>query len=208
MEQLTDAELLALIRGGDRQAESAFAERHTAWARVYATKLGAGDLADDVAQNVMIDMISRPPRALSTASARAYMGAAIWHELIRARGRKRTEQLPPSGGAGLLNNLGNFAMADNGTSPSAAAHRREILRAASQALDELATGERVVVSLRCIQGLSYCEISNITGRAEGTERVSYHRGMAKLRQKLFEFLRNETAGNLPGPLWGELSSSR
>ncbi|PRQ10115.1 RNA polymerase sigma factor [Enhygromyxa salina] len=182
----TDAELVTRMREGDRQAEATFAKRHSAWAEVYASKLGAGDLAPDVAQNVMLAMISSPPPVPWTGSVRPYLRVAIFHELIRARRHKPT--VPLTGASALLGNLGDLALADNRTSPSSAAARRQILRVASQALGELRTVERVVVLLRSVEGLAFSEIANITNRPVVTERVTYFRGMEKIRRRVSELL--------------------
>jgi RNA polymerase sigma factor (sigma-70 family) len=174
----TDAELPALIRGGDRQAEATFAARHSDWARVYARRLGAGDEALDVAQNVLLDLISRPPIVLKNKSARPYMADAIWHEVARgARGRIPAALV--TGESSLLE------IAASGTSPSAAAARREFVVMAWQAISELRTAQRTVVLLRYVQGMTFGEISSITGRPEDTERRSHGRALVQLRRKIF-----------------------
>ncbi|PRQ08967.1 RNA polymerase sigma factor [Enhygromyxa salina] len=183
---MTDAELLVLIRDGDSQAATTFAQRHWGWARVYASRLGAGDEARDVAQDVLSKMIFGPPIELRTPSARPYMARAISNAIVSA-GRKRPPAASITGESGLLK------FADDGTSPSAGAARREFWHAARQALEELPTAQRVAVVLRNIRGLTFPEIALITGRPADTMRRSHDRATKRLRQKLSRFFCSETA---------------
>jgi RNA polymerase sigma factor (sigma-70 family) len=173
----TDAELLALISEGDRDAQVAFATRHVVWARVYATRRGASEpLAKDVSQDVLLAMISRPPTDLEDTSARGYMRRIIRRLIAWADIKSLMAEL-----TGLTN------VADIRTTPQTAAERLEQLSAAWQAICELSTSKRAVFPLRYGQGLTFAEIAEITGRPEKTVWQSHHRALKKLRQKLSRF---------------------
>lgn len=76
--------------------------------------------------------------------------------------------------------------------------RREVCDLAERALTFVRTlpdQQREVILLRATEGLSYREIAEILGTSEGSCRVSYHHGMAKLRGHLIGPGRSEeTAG--------------
>jgi RNA polymerase sigma factor (sigma-70 family) len=178
----TDAELLTRIRDADSQACEIFAHRHAGAMRDYAISCGASDAdAKDVTQQLLLVMISRPPSVLKNTSAGPYMNQAIRRDVVRA---KRPREAPLSCVVSSL--------ADDGTSPSAAAARDELLRAVQQQVRNLATPEREVLRLRFQEELSFAEISAVTGRPLATERSTLSRAIKKLRQ-VFDFLCNETA---------------
>lgn len=146
------------------------------WVRVYAKECEAGDLTDDVVQDVLIEMISRPPIDLKNASAVPYMRRVIQRQVVRALRKNR----------GAAVSYGS-SLPGCGTSPSAAAVRLEFLRDAWQELCQLATAQRIVLLLRYEDGLTFAEISCITGRPAVTERSAARRGLAELRQNLSRF---------------------
>jgi RNA polymerase sigma factor (sigma-70 family) len=172
----TDAELLALIRDGDSVAAIMFSERHIEFIREYAKERGAGDFADDVTQDVLLEMISRPPAALKNKSAVPYMHRVIRRQMVRVMRQSREAAVSYES-----------SLPGEGTSPSTAAARREFLRDAWEALSQLATVRRVVLLLRYEEGLTFAEISRITGRPAATERSTAKRGLAELRGKLSRF---------------------
>jgi RNA polymerase sigma factor (sigma-70 family) len=172
----TDAELLALIRAGDREAGEVFAKRHLEWAADYARNCRAGDLSEDVAQEVVMNMLARPPSDLRYSSAKPYLGTAIKRASTRARVRKPVESISRES-----------RLQDLRTSPSAIVARLEPMSAAQRAIAGLPTPQRVVVRRRA-EGLAYGEIASITGRSEATERSSHKRALERLRRELIRFL--------------------
>jgi RNA polymerase sigma-70 factor (ECF subfamily) len=68
--------------------------------------------------------------------------------------------------------------------PEGALLRREIREVLARAMEELAPGQRAVVSLRDVEGLSSeeaCEVLRIT---EANQRVLLHRGRSRLRRAI------------------------
>jgi RNA polymerase sigma factor (sigma-70 family) len=171
----TDAELLALIREGDRQARETFVQRHTGSVRVYAIACGASDAdAKDLVQDLLFAVISRPPTVLKAASAEPYMNLSVRRELGRGNNRPSPET-PISHDSSLP---------DPRTSLSELMARRELLSDVWREIRQLATVERVVFPLRYGLGLTFAEIAGITGRSEKTEWSSHHRALEKVRRKL------------------------
>lgn len=179
VDRTDDAELLALIGDGDRAATKTFLLKHSRWAIVYAAKHGAGDLAEDVAQNVLKYMIERPPTNLRNTTARPYMSTAIKREVRRVQGRPL---VLITGDSRLANVPGEL------TSPTAALARDEALRPVLKLVADLPTPQRDVLMLREMEGLTFAEIAVLTGRRESTERTTYHRVIRQLRRQLSQLL--------------------
>ncbi|WP_165703616.1 RNA polymerase sigma factor [Enhygromyxa salina] len=167
---------MALILGGDREAEKVFVDRHLDWASAYARRCHAGDLSEDVAQEAIMKLLARPPFDPRYSSIRPYLRVVIRKKSLSARFRKRLE--PLSREARLV---------DPRTSPSQAVARAKQLSAANKAIARLPTPQRLVVRRRA-EGLSYGEIARLTGRTEASERALHQRALTKLRRQLRRFL--------------------
>ena len=61
----------------------------------------------------------------------------------------------------------------------------------SRLLEALSPAQRTAVVLRHVDGLSYAEIAEATGRPEGTVKAHVHRGLAALRTALLAAERRE-----------------
>lgn len=168
VDERTDRELLEAIRSGDQGAKEAFARRHARWAVDYARRKGAGDLAEDVAQEVLHNLTNRPPIDLRDSTARAYMRTCILREIRDETARIRTHQTHRS-------------VIDPKTSPSSAIAR---LHAVQIAVSDLATDKRDLLAMRYGDGLKYSEIAAETGRTAGTLRSDLRRTLAALRSKI------------------------
>jgi RNA polymerase sigma-70 factor (ECF subfamily) len=73
---------------------------------------------------------------------------------------------------------------DEGKSPIAELEKKERIRLIQNAIDSLPVGQKDVVILRDIEGLSYEEIINITGYRLGTLKSKLSRARHELRQRL------------------------
>ena len=65
----------------------------------------------------------------------------------------------------------------------------EVLRLLGTALTELPARQRVVVTLRDVQGLTGDEVCDVLGISAGNQRVLLHRGRAALRARLEGYYR-------------------
>lgn len=73
---------------------------------------------------------------------------------------------------------------DSLADPEACTLRADLRRELQSALDHLRPDQRRIVSLRLIEGLSYDEISALTGKKAGALRVACSRALTRLRQEL------------------------
>ena len=81
---------------------------------------------------------------------------------------------------------------DPGTEPAAdPLARRDDRETWARLLAELSPAQRTAVVLRHVDGMSYAEIAEATGRPEGTVKAHVHRGLAALRTALLAAERPE-----------------
>ena len=69
--------------------------------------------------------------------------------------------------------------------------RRDERETWARLLAGLSPAQRTAVVLRHVDGLSYAEIAEVTGRPEGTAKAQVHRGLAALRSALLAAERRE-----------------
>ncbi len=179
-----DAELVAASLDGDRGAFGILVDRWTP--RVVALvrrMLGDVDEAEDVTQEAVL---------------RAYLGLAALRRptsfggwlcgiaLNVARMRVRQERVgrhslaDVTGGSRVPLSL----LASPDQSPERIAEAEEDLRAVRDALEILPAGQREVVLLHYVDGLSCEEIAALLGTTSGAVRVRLHRARRRLRERL------------------------
>ncbi len=93
--------------------------------------------------------------------------------------------------ARLLCDIGAEAAEQSGTTGAEDEVERRFMedearRAATAAMMRLPTKFREVVALRCVEGLSYVDISKITGVSIGTVESRLHRAKERLRKEMRE----------------------
>ena len=79
-------------------------------------------------------------------------------------------------------------IADRPGSPASEFENKEVMKMLQKAIDSLPSDQRSVVILRDIQGLSYEEITDITGFKLGTLKSRLSRARSNLREKLGDIL--------------------
>lgn len=171
-EHRTDRDLLVAIRTGDRGAGEMLARRHPHWAVDYAEGRGAGDLAEDVAHEVLGGLITLPTVELKRASVRPYLKACIVRRVsLLSVDRNRAHY-------SLVSQI------DPATSPSSLAARHQSLEAVAAQLQELETGKRELLLLRYRDDLEPYEIAEVTGRPAGSVRKDLSRLRTWLSKKI------------------------
>lgn len=82
---------------------------------------------------------------------------------------------------------GHREVASQNPSPATLCFSRELRRALEEGMRQLPFEQRVAVSLRDVEGLTYEEIAEITGSAIGTVKSRIARGRERLREVLAPF---------------------
>jgi RNA polymerase sigma-70 factor (ECF subfamily) len=171
----SDLELVQAGRDGDESALGLLVRRHHAAAFRVAVSLVR---EDDVAQDVVQDAFMKAFRALDgfrgDAAFRTWLLTITANEArgaLRRQGRRKETALEDA------------ATVQSGEmSPATAAVLSQEAGRARQMLEQLPDKQRMSVSLRIEEGLSFKEIGEIIGSSEGAARVNYFHGIRRLRE--------------------------
>lgn len=174
-DETSDADLVERGARGDEHALDLLVRRHRAAAyRVAVSILRDGDAAQDVVQDAFIKAFralggfrgdSSFGTWLLTITANEARGA-----LRRALRRKETSMEVVA------------VLASEATAPDQATIVTLEARRARDMLGRLPEKQRLAVTLRIEEGLSFREIGDIIGSSEGAARVNYFHGIRRLRE--------------------------
>ena len=176
LEQATDAELMARVRGGDREAFADLVDRHKDAVAGYLTRLtGDRDRADDLGQETFLRLFRSAGDYTEQGYLRAYL-YRIATNLVRSEERRERR----------LRLLTPFFPRDGHAEPAAHSGmlRQELHRQVAAAVAKLPLRYRVPLVLHEIEGWSYLDIAEEIGCREGTVKSRVHRGRQQLKAKL------------------------
>lgn len=197
-----DAALVSRLRAGDEEAfrELVRAQHGRLLRLVRGLCRGSRATAEEVVQEAWVGVLTGLHRYTGEAPLRAWIaGIAVHKARTRATRDERTvlfsdiarSELDGETGAGLDPShfradghwSGAVADWDEGT-PERLAGNREMLQHLAVALEGLPPAQRIVVTLRDVEGHDGAEVCRILGLTEGNMRVLLHRGRTKLRAAL------------------------
>jgi RNA polymerase sigma-70 factor, ECF subfamily len=172
---LPDAELVVRAKDGDLEAMDVLIERHHGAAyRMCLSMLREVDRAEDAVQETFIKAFRGIARFRGDSQFKTWLMTIAGNEAkaaLRKSGRRREQTLDDS--PELHSNDPNIeeqtAMLDD-----ADRVRRMV--------DTLPEKQRMAVTLRVDEGLSFKEIGEIIASSEGAARVNYHHGIRRLRE--------------------------
>jgi RNA polymerase sigma-70 factor (ECF subfamily) len=185
----SDTDLLAAARGGDERAFRLLVERYeSAVASTVIGMLGRGDEAEDVGQEVFIQLFRSLDRFRGEAALGTYLRRIAMNLSLNAlkRRRRMTWRF-------LSRDRSPEPLPEPATDPADADgwQAREHVRAA---IARLAPQHRSVVVLRMMDGCSTREAAQILQVPEGTVMSRLSRAMKELEQHLGAYRRD----NIPG----------
>lgn len=186
-----DAELLARLRAGEESAFVDVVDRyHLPMMRLATAYVPSQSVAEEVVQDTWLGML----RGLDGFQERSSLRTWLFTILVnRARTTgQRERRTTPLGDREPSVDPSRFATDGGWSRPPppwtdeiddqlAAAATMKFVRTA---IDELPGGQREVVLLRDVEGLSAPEVCEVLGLSEGNQRVLLHRGRARIRQAL------------------------
>jgi RNA polymerase sigma-70 factor, ECF subfamily len=204
-----DAEVLERLRRGD---EHAFAELVDRWSpamlRIARSYVSNAESAQDAVQDAWLGVI----RGIAAFEGRSTLRTWVFTILVnraRTRGSREARTIPmsalPGDDSGPTVDPARFRGPDDphrdGWTPAGRPvqwegqpERRvlagEALRLLEAALSALPPRQRVVVTLRDVQGLTSDEACDALGITAQNQRVLLHRGRAALRQALEDYYRS------------------
>jgi len=169
LRSLDDAALVARAQRGDEGAFEALYRRHRDFVAAVAARFGAeGADGLDVLQETFLHFLRKLPAFELRAELRTFLYPIAKHLALKRKGRaSRLAPLDPDDPA-----VANLRAAENGH-----AQRRRV----EELVAELPAGQREVVTLRFVDGLSLDEIGTALGIPLGTVKSRLHNALAALR---------------------------
>lgn len=177
---IDDRELLARLRGGDTAAfDAIFRANYALLVRVAESMLHERATAEEIAQDVMLELWRRREQLDVTDSVRGYMlqatrNRALNHLRHRAIERRSEPQIAES--------ASRVPFAD------AATREAEVEAAIRAAIAELPERCRAVFELSRVEGLKYLEIAERLGISVKTVEVQMGKALRVLRERLRPWL--------------------
>ena len=177
LESSTDEELVQRGREGDQRAMNVLVDRHHGVVfRSCAAILSDEDLAADASQNSFLKAFRAVDRFRGEAAFRTWLLAIAGNEargLLRKVKQRREDTLEDVD-----------TLPATGNDPSSEVIFRSEVERVRAALAELPEKQKLSVSLRVFEGLSFREIGEMIDSTEGSARVNYHHGIRRLRELL------------------------
>jgi RNA polymerase sigma-70 factor (ECF subfamily) len=172
-----ESDLIARARAGDASARDDLVRRYLDDVyRLTSRILGDRDLAQDATQDTFVNALGALSRFRGEASFRTWL-LRIAVNASRSLGRRQVRRKEV-----------NLVLADHEPSreqdPATRAENVTEARRVEDVLGQLPPKQRLAVSLRVQQGLSYAEIAVALACTEGAARVNYHLGVKRLRELL------------------------
>jgi RNA polymerase sigma-70 factor, ECF subfamily len=167
--------LVDRARAGDPDARDELVRRYLPDVyRVTRRVLGDHDMAEDAAQDAMVNALGALKRFRGDASFRTWLlriAVNAARSVGRRQGRRREVSLV----------LADHEPSRDPDPATNAVQRTEVERVAAL-LERLPPKQRMAVTLRIQQGLGYSEIATALSCSEGAARVNYHLGVKRLRE--------------------------
>jgi RNA polymerase sigma-70 factor (ECF subfamily) len=153
-------------------AELAFRRHHAQIYRYLRRRTGDADRAEDLAQEVFADAAA----ALGNGDWRPASMLAWLHTIARRRlADEARRRRSAAGGVPLEDVLEEVPAPEYGA---------ELARALVDALSALSPGQRQVVAMKLLQGVSFSEIASTLGVTEAAAKMRFQRALAALRRDL------------------------
>jgi RNA polymerase sigma-70 factor (ECF subfamily) len=199
-----DQSLVERAREGDEEAYAALVRRYTPMlmrlARMYVP---TDALAEDVVQETWVAVLRGIDRFEGRSSFKTWLFRILVNR-AKTRGVREHRSIPFAsvGGGDVEEGEGptvdpsrftsegawTSAPADWHDDPEASLESDEALRIARAAIAELPERQRIVITLRDLEGLSSDEVRNVLDLTETNQRVLLHRARAKVRKALEEWI--------------------
>ena len=172
---MSDAELVRNARGGDAAAQSELVRRHADAAyRVALSLTRDSDTAEDVVQDAFVKAFGALDGFRGDASFRTWVVAITANEargVFRRMQRRKDTSLDDA-----------VRVASVHPDPAETAVTASEAARARARLEELPEKQRLSVTLRIDEGMSFREIGSVVGSSEGAARVNYFHGIRRLRE--------------------------
>ena len=200
-----DERLVELARAGDEEAFATLVRRHgPALQRLARMYVASDAVAEDVVQETWLAVLRGLERFEGRSSFRTWLFRILVNR-AKTRGVREHRSVPFAslGGGDAGDDEGGPAVdptrfaADGGwvspprrweDDPDAALRSKEARRIVEEAIAELPERQRIVITMRDLEGLGSDEVRNVLDLSETNQRVLLHRARAKVRQALDDWI--------------------
>jgi len=175
----SDDALVERARAGDAAALDLLVSRHyeVAW-RVALGVVKDSDLACDVVQDAFVKVTRALDGYRGDSPFRSWLIAIVKNQglsALRSTNRRRESDIDAVA-----------PVAAAGPSPADDVVLHDEAARVRRYVERLPEKQRLAVTLRIDQGLSFRDVGELIGSSEGSARVNYHHGISKLRTWLTE----------------------
>ena len=187
-----DAQLLERLLSGEAGAFRAMVSSHHAAMKRFARTIVGDASAEEVVQEAWLKAIGGLRSFQSRSSLRSWLLRIVRNEAI-GRLRKEAREPETESTSELDERYGSdgrwVAPPANWSAdtPEALLAAKDMRAVISKALDQMPTPQRVVLTLKDIEGLSFDEICNILDVSASNARVLLHRGRRRLWSAIDEY---------------------
>jgi RNA polymerase sigma-70 factor (ECF subfamily) len=200
-----DLDLVERSRGGDQDAFALLVRRYSPMllrlARMYVP---TDALAEDVVQETWVAVVRGLERFEGRSSFKTWLFRILTNR-AKTRGVREHRSIPFASVGGATDEDGDegptvdpsrftsegawtSAPADWRDDPETALDSAEALRVAREAIAELPERQKIVITLRDLEGLSSDEVRNVLDLTETNQRVLLHRARTKVRKALEDWI--------------------
>ena len=176
---MDESELLSRLREGDEDAYARIFREQYPGLVVTATRLlSERALAEEIAQDVMLELWRRRSSLVLTGPIRAYLQQAARNRALNRLRQARTAQ------------RGEVFVRGPSESPASDAHAisGELQLAAARAIASLSEPQREVFEMNRTRGLTYGEIADLLGISVKSVEARMGRALKQLREQLAPWL--------------------
>ncbi len=204
------AEIVAALKAGDERAFAALVDEHgAAMLRVALMYVSTRAVAEEVVQEAWLGVLKGIDRFEGRSSLKTWI-FRILTNTAKTRGEREGRSLPFSslGGGdpdgdepavdadrfvGSGRDEGHWTSAPSRWSdlPESRLVGKETLEVTQAAIDALPEAQRIVITMRDVDGFSSEEVRNVLGVSESNQRVLLHRARSKVRRALESYLEGE-----------------
>jgi RNA polymerase sigma-70 factor (ECF subfamily) len=196
-----DAELVAALRSRDERAFAGLVDRyHTSMVRVARAYVSSKEAAEDVVQEAWLGIIRGVGRFEGRSSLKTWMFRIVINKAM-TRGSRDARSIPFSSLGPDEPTVDPSRFLDSGrwagfwsSLPSASEVPERVLLSqearvmVDTVLATLPPNQRLVITLRDVQGFSADETCELLGVSEANQRVLLHRARGKVRGALEDYL--------------------
>lgn len=174
--------ILQRIASGEQAAVAECMDRYGGLVWSLARRsLGSASDAEDLVQEIFVDVWKSAPRFDPATAAEATFIAMIARRRLIDRHRKVSG---PAAKRVEAQAEAAAAQAGAASTPAAKMYDGEDLALATEAIAELPAEHQRVLRLGLVQGLTHEEIARATGLPLGTVKTNMRRGLARVRERL------------------------